>query len=40
MLITAASLQQRGRRQPNTHSDSLNGGKHKGLVKTGTVYGL
>ncbi len=26
--------------QPNTQSDSLNGGRDKGLVKTGTVYGL
>ena len=38
--IPAVRLQQRDCRQPNTQSDRLNGGKVKGLVKTGTVYGL
>ena len=38
--IPAVRLQQRGCRQPNTQSDCLNGGSDKGLVKTGTVYGL
>ncbi len=38
--IPAVRLQQPGCRQTNTHSDSLNGGKDTGLVKTGTVYGL
>ncbi len=40
VLIPAAPLQQLGRRQPNTQSDSLYGGRDKGQVKTGTVYGL
>ena len=40
VLIPAVRLQQRGCRQPNTQSDSLNGGSDKGLVKTDNVYGL
>ena len=40
VLIPAVPLHQRGCRQPNTQSDSLNGGRDKVLVKTGTVYGL
>ena len=40
VLIPAVRLQQRGCRQPDTQSNSLNGGSDKGLVKTDTVYGL
>ncbi len=40
LRIPAVTLHQPGRRQPNRQSDSLNGGSDKGLVKTGTVYGL
>jgi len=39
-LNPAVPLHQPGRRQPNTQSDSLNGGSDKGLVKAGTAYGL
>ncbi len=38
--IPAVPLHQRGCHQPNTQSDSLNGGRDKGLVKTNNVYGL
>ena len=39
-LIPAVPLHQRGCRQPNTPSDCPNGGRDRGLVKTGAVYGL
>ncbi len=40
VLIPAVRLQQGGGSQPNTLSDSLHGGRVRGLVKTGTVDGL
>ena len=38
--IPAVTLQRPGCRQPNMQSDSLYDGRDKGLVMTGTVYGL